>query len=404
MTFRSHELRLGIALILSGFAMSALARDFTINIPKRTQPTPVQKLNLDGVRAVKKHDLAKAEKLFYKAYLVDPDDPFTLNNLGYISELQGKVDRAQKYYQLASRENSETVIAESSVPQLEGHPLTGVTSAYESRELQVNRGNVEAMALLQHGRLEDAERVLQNTLTLDPQNPFTLNNLGLAMEAEGNLDQAVRYYTHAASLHSSQSVVVALDPRVRGKAISEVAGNNAIALQTRMNAERTVDARVARLNAQGVTALNHNDSGKARDYFSQAYDLDSKNAFALNNMGYVAEMDGDQETANDFYAAAALAPDSGSRVSLASRQDAEGLRLGDVASNNDQLTQRNLVALQEARRRQTGPIQLRRRDNSPVTETQGTSPEPNATQPERQRLPVDNAPVDNSPVPQSPQH
>ncbi|MCU1298839.1 MAG: Tetratricopeptide repeat protein, partial [Acidobacteriaceae bacterium] len=221
MTFRSHELRLGIALILSGFAMSALARDFTINIPKRTQPTPVQKLNLDGVRAVKKHDLAKAEKLFYKAYLVDPDDPFTLNNLGYISELQGKVDRAQKYYQLASRENSETVIAESSVPQLEGHPLTGVTSAYESRELQVNRGNVEAMALLQHGRLEDAERVLQNTLTLDPQNPFTLNNLGLAMEAEGNLDQAVRYYTHAASLHSSQSVVVALDPRVRGKAISE---------------------------------------------------------------------------------------------------------------------------------------------------------------------------------------
>jgi Flp pilus assembly protein TadD len=384
--------------------MSALARDFTINLPKRTQPTPVQKLNLDGVRAVKKHDLAKAEKLFYKAYLIDPDDPFTLNNLGYISELQGKVDRAQKYYQLASRENSETVIAESSVPQLEGHPLTGVTSAYESRELQVNRGNVEAMALLQHGRLEDAERVLQNTLALDPQNPFTLNNLGLAMEAEGNLDQAVRYYTHAASIHSSQSVVVALDPRVRGKAISTVAGNNAIALQTRMNAERSVDARVARLNAQGVTALNHNDSGKARDYFSQAYDLDSKNAFALNNMGYVAEMDGDQETANDFYAAAALAPESGARVSLASRQDAEGLRLGDVASNNDQLTQRNLVAMQEARRRQTGPIELRRRDNSRVTEPQGTSPEPNATQPQRQRLPVDNAPVDNSPVPQPPQH
>jgi Flp pilus assembly protein TadD len=404
MRYRLHGLRLGMALMISGLAMSALARDFTINIPKRTQPTPVQKLNLDGVRAVKKHDLAKAEKLFYKAYLIDPDDPFTLNNLGYISELQGKVDRAQKYYQLASRENSETVIAESSVPQLEGHPLTGVTSAYESRELQVNRGNVEAMALLQHGRLEDAEKVLQNTLTLDPQNPFTLNNLGLVMEAEGNLDQAVRYYTHAASLHSSQSVVVALDPRVRGKAISEVAGNNAIALQTRMNTERTVDARVARLNAQGVTALNHNDSGKARDYFSQAYDLDSKNAFALNNIGYVAEMDGDQETANDFYAAAALAPESGSRVSLASRQDAEGLRLGDVASNNDQLTQQNLVALQAVRRRQTGPIQLRRRNNSPVTEPQGTSPEPNATQPERQRLPVDNAPVDNSPVPQAPQH
>jgi Flp pilus assembly protein TadD len=402
MNLRLHFLRIGIFALLSSFAMTAAARDFRINIPKHTEATPVQKLNLEGVKAVKKHDLEKAQKLFYRAYLIDPDDPFTLNNLGYISELQGKVDRAQKFYQLASRENSETVIAESSVPQLEGRPLTGVTNAYEGRELQVNRGNIEAMSLLQQARPEAAEKVLQNTLTLDPQNPFTLNNLGLTMEAEGNLDEAVRYYTHAASLHSNQSVVVALDPHVRGKAISEVAENNAIALHTRMTAERTVEARVARLNVQGVTALNHNDSAKARNYFSEAYDLDSKNAFALNNMGYVAEMNGDQETANDFYAAAALAPESGDRVSLASKQDADGLRLGDVASSNDQLTQANLVALQEARRRQTGPIQLRRRDNSAVTVPRETAPEPSSTQPPRQRLPVDNAPVDNAPVPQSP--
>jgi Flp pilus assembly protein TadD len=402
MNFRLHAVRIGILILSSSFVATAAAHDFRINIPKRTDATPVQKLNRDGVRAVKKHDLGKAEKLFYKAYLIDPDDPFTLNNLGYISELQGKVERAQKYYQLASRENSETVIAESSVPQLEGHPLTGVTSAYGSRELQVNRGNVEAMSLLQQGRTEEAEKVLQSTLILDPQNPFTLNNLGLTMEAEGNLNEAVRYYSHAASLHSNQSVVVAFDPHVRGKGISEVAENNAIALHNRMTAERTVEARVARLNVQGVTALNHNDSAKARNYFSEAYDLDSKNAFALNNMGYVSEMNGDQETANDFYAAAAQAPDSGGKVSIASHQDAEGLRLGQVANSNDELTQRNLVAMQEARRRQTGPIELRRRDNSPVTEPQQTSPEPNTAQP-RQRLPVDNAPVDTAPVPQPPQ-
>src|SRR2546422_719643 len=82
--------------------------------------TPVQKLNRDGVKELQKHRLERAEKLFYRAYLIDPEDPFTLNNLGYISELQGKVDRAQRYYELAAKENnSETVIAEASARKLE---------------------------------------------------------------------------------------------------------------------------------------------------------------------------------------------------------------------------------------------------------------------------------------------
>jgi len=42
------------------------------------------------VDAVRKRNYEKAESLFYKAYLLVPDDPFTLNNLGYISELKGR--------------------------------------------------------------------------------------------------------------------------------------------------------------------------------------------------------------------------------------------------------------------------------------------------------------------------
>jgi hypothetical protein len=37
---------------------------------------------------VRKKQYEKAEAIFYKAYLYDPTDPFTLNNLGYISELR----------------------------------------------------------------------------------------------------------------------------------------------------------------------------------------------------------------------------------------------------------------------------------------------------------------------------
>src|SRR5271154_933728 len=88
----------------------AQAGDLKINIPKRSTLTPVQRLNRDGVDAVRKHNYAKAEELFYKAYLFDPDDPFTLNNLGYISELQGQIDRAQRFYALAAEQSSDAVI------------------------------------------------------------------------------------------------------------------------------------------------------------------------------------------------------------------------------------------------------------------------------------------------------
>ena len=160
------------------------------------------------------------------------------------------------------------------------------------------------MSLLQQGRTNEAEAVLRKTLERDPNSPFTINNLGYVMEAEGDLDQALVYYTKAASSNSSESVVVALDPRWRGKAISQVAASNAEAVRRRLATEDSVEARAARLNLQGVYALNHNDPAKARVDFRQAYKLDPQNAFALNNRGYVAEMEGDQESANDYYMAA----------------------------------------------------------------------------------------------------
>ena len=93
-----------IALASSGslFAHVGELKDLKINIPRRSKLTPVQRLNREGVEAVRKHKFSKAEQLFYKAYLYDPGDAFTLNNLGYVSELQGQIERAQNYYQLAS--------------------------------------------------------------------------------------------------------------------------------------------------------------------------------------------------------------------------------------------------------------------------------------------------------------
>jgi Flp pilus assembly protein TadD len=239
----------------------------------------------------------------------------------------------------------------------------------------VNRGNVEAMSLLNQGRVQEGEDVLRRTLAADPKNPFTLNNLGYAMEGQGDLDSALHYYQQVANMHSSEKVVVAIDPRWRGKGISDVAANNVRALRRRIETEQSDAAKVARLNLQGVSALNHNEPQQARTFFEQAYRIDPGNAFALNNMGYVAEMEGDQETADELYAAAKQADGSGTKVAIASQRSGVGLALNQVASSNQEGAESNLEMKREAKQREKGPIQLKTRDNKPVPEPVAPPPQ-----------------------------
>jgi Flp pilus assembly protein TadD len=362
----------------------------------------VQKLNQQGVKEIQKHHLEKAQRIFYKAYLLDPDDPFTLNNLGYISELQGKVERAQRYYELAAKENnSETVIAEATERKLQGKKLSQVTGSYSSLDLRVNRGNVQAMALLQQGRAQEAEDVLRNTLKLQPNDPFTLNNLGYTMEMQGNLEQALQYYNQASISHSTEPIVVAVDPRWRGKPIGDIAFRNEEAVRQRLHSEGNQQAKAARLNLEGVSALNHNQQDKAEQYFREAYQLDPQNAFSLNNMGFVSEILGDQETAADFYQRARRGEQAGTPVSAASRHAMVGEAVGQVAASNTQAADASLQAVAEAKRRRHEPIVLRRRDNTPVPKGQpDTAPQTDDSN--VPRPPLDNAPVENN-VPRPPQ-
>lgn len=383
------------------FSTLSYGAGIRITIPKHTEATPVQKLNRQGVKEIKKHHLDKAERLFYRAYLIDPDDPFTLNNLGYISELQGKVERAQRYYELAAKENnSETVIAEATEHNVEGQKLSQITSSYGNLELRVNRGNIQAMALLQQGRNQEAEDVLRETLKLDPKNPFTLNNLGYTLEGQGDLQSALRYYNDASITHSTESVVVALDPRWRGKAISDIAFRNEQSVRERLASQQSSQDLAARLNVQGVSALNHNQQNRALGYFEQAYKLDPQNAFSLNNMGYLSEVRGDQETAQEFYDLAQRGVQSGTPVNVATHHEMVGEAVAEVAGANAQGTAANLQAEAERKRRSHAPIVLRRRDNTLVT-----TPEPQSQQAPVNnvpRPPVDNAPVENT-VPRPPQ-
>jgi Flp pilus assembly protein TadD len=383
--------------VIAVFSLNvASAKDgITITIPRRSKLTPVQRLNREGVDAVRKHDFDKAGALFYKAYLYDPADPFTLNNLGYISEIQGQLDRAHKFYQLASEQGTNANIDRSNAKDLEGKPMNYAFDSLQDLPMRVNRMNVDAMSLLSNARGFEATGLLQKALALDSKNPFTLNNLGVAHESIGDYDNALKYYGKAAQMNSAEAVVVAQNQAWRGKPVSKMAEASSKRLQSKLRNMNSEEAHSIMLTMRGVSATNQNDWITARQDFLTAYSLNPESAFALNNRGYVAERDGDLESAQFFYEKARKAFDSTTRVGLATQRYAEGRNLSDVATDSNQKVDNALDRYRQQRRLEQGPVELVPR---------GGATEKNSNQPP-EKQPPSNAP---SPVPptsetQSPQ-
>ncbi len=348
----------------------ARAGEIKITLPMRSHLTSVQRLNRKGVEEVAKHRYEKAEALFYRAYLLDPDDPFTLNNLGYISELQGQVDRALDFYQLAGEQATDAVIARSSSPTVEGQSIKAAL-AIPAQPMQINHDNVQAVRMLSQGRAPEADLFLTQVLQEDPKNVFTLNNLGVAKEMEGESQDALKFYDRAAAGNSDASAVVTLDRSWRGKPVSQMAARNARSLRARLASQQSTAAQLADLNVRGVSALNRNDVRDAEQDFRAAYRLDPNDAFALNNVGYLSEMNGDRETAEFFYTKAQTMPGANLKIGLATRTTAEGSKLFQVASESDSSVQSKVSQEQAARRARHEPVELLRRDNTPVQEQTG---------------------------------
>jgi Flp pilus assembly protein TadD len=370
MVWKLHSKRWAVVSIITislGYALPAHAGDLKITLPKRSHLTPVQKLNREGVEDVRKHSYQKAEALFYKAYLLDPNDPFTLNNLGYVSELQGEVERARRFYSLAAEQPTDAIIDRASSKRVQGHSVEEAL-AIPHGPLEIDHDNVEAVHLLSEGRGPEADLLLQTALKSDPQNIFTLNNMGVAKEMEGESQEALQYYDTAAKTHSDATAVVTINRSWRGKPVNAMAAQNAKRLRTRLEKQDDVEIRLAELNLRGVSAVNRNDLGAASQDFRSAYALDPNNAFALNNIGYLAEIEGDPETAQFFYDKAKTVAGSNTTVGSASRSSAQGLKLVQVSSDSDSKVETQVTHEREELRAQRKPIVLRRRDNTVVEE------------------------------------
>src|SRR5258708_28220975 len=234
--------------------------------------------------------------------------------------------------------------------------------------LQVNHDNVEAVRLLSQGRDPEADILLQKALKDNPQSIFTLNNMGVAKEMGGESEAALRYYDSAAAAQSDAAAVVTLNRTWRGKPVTEMAAQNAKNLRSRLEAQRTPEERVAELNIRGVSDINRNDLAAAEQAFRNAYALDPNNVFALNNIGYLSEVEGDRETAQFFYQRAQALGGANTTVGLATRRTAEGMKLAQVAGDSDSKVDAKVSQEHAALRQHNEPIRRRRRDDSVVQE------------------------------------
>lgn len=354
-----------IALVAGLAGQNAVARDhITVKIPLRSRMSPVQRLNREGVEAVNKNHYEKAEALFLKAYLYDPTDPFTLNNLGYIAELEGQLDRAERFYKLATEQGCSAEIAMSSTKDLHGKPMTTALENLQNVPMRVNRMNVDAMRLLSEGSGFEALALLEQARSLDPQNPFTLNNLGVAEESVGDYGAAMRDYQQVAALHSSEPVVVTQERSWRGASVSKMAEESAKRLQKTINGMETDQEQATMYAIRGVHEENQNQSAAARSDFVRAYNLDPSSAFSLTNRGYLAEKDGDLESAQFFYQKAGQANDAGTRVGLATQASAQGQSLFSVDRQTTGKVNTALAQYSQERRRGNETIELTPRGSS----------------------------------------
>lgn len=231
--------------------------------------------------------------------------------------------------------------------------------------MKVNRMNVNAMALLSNSRGFEAVELLRRALVLDPSNPFTMNNLGVAYEAIGDYDSALNSYSAVAASRSTEVVVVTQIPGWRGRPVTGLADESAKLLRERIRKLSPNEIQAVMFTVRGVSATNRNDWPIAREAFLKAYSLDPDSAFSINNRGYLSEREGDLETAEFFYDKARKADGSNRRVGIATTQSAEGKKLAVVARDSNQQVDGELDKYRQERRKESVPIELTPREEIP---------------------------------------
>jgi tetratricopeptide (TPR) repeat protein len=118
-----------------GKSVSEMAADSARKLKARLENTDTTEaqaalLSVRGVAATNRNDWHAARQDFLKAYSLDPNSAFSLNNLGYVSERDGDLETAHFFYTKAQNAGDASArVGLASDSAAEGQKLDAVTAA-----------------------------------------------------------------------------------------------------------------------------------------------------------------------------------------------------------------------------------------------------------------------------------
>jgi tetratricopeptide (TPR) repeat protein len=86
-----------------------------------------QSLVRRGVRAFIDGDIDKFKEYTRQAYEKSPDDPFVLNNMGYIHEMEGDKEKAFEFFKKAVEKSNNRTVDLSQFKDQEGRSINDVS-------------------------------------------------------------------------------------------------------------------------------------------------------------------------------------------------------------------------------------------------------------------------------------
>jgi general secretion pathway protein D len=76
------------------------------------------------------------------------------------------------------------------------------------------------------GKVPEAKQYFQEALSIDPDNPFALMNMGVVYEKEDNVEEALKMYRAVISSGGEEVASESSDPEKNGVSLLEIAREN----------------------------------------------------------------------------------------------------------------------------------------------------------------------------------
>jgi tetratricopeptide (TPR) repeat protein len=229
--------------------------------------------------------LFEAKELYWKAIALDPQYLPAWPGLASVALAQGKPDEAEWALQQALAADSTYTDAISRLGTLylhTGHAdraipyLQRIANAYPDDSSLITLGG----ALLQTGRLDEAERALRAALSIDPDRPDALRNLGGLLIERGQYANAVPLLERVLQRGSGS----AIDAGLLSVAYAG-AGRSADAIGLARRVAGTAAGNATVLVLAGRALLLVHDASAAEQYLNDAVRLDPRNPEALTRLG-----------------------------------------------------------------------------------------------------------------------